>query len=256
MSQRSSQEQAIQLQGYHVTQYLHNIMQRDTAILQNFNACRESIMDAVQLYADEQDHALLGKLRGQFVKLIESEHEVQQHKAALQQLSSSYQPSLEKTDFQDTIQQHIQQAQAGSRFSAAADEDLTVFDEVAGNEQQQQEQEMGEEDDLMMVDEGRVTKNEKCPYTLVPVAELADPVEDQMGFIYEKSAILNALKQAQRDRCNWVECPLPGVNHAIMAHHLKPVSKRRLQMLAKVRGKQQQQRDAGTHGNRVVLDIN
>jgi hypothetical protein len=234
------------------------------------------------------------------------------------------------------------------RFNAAADEDLKVFDEVAGNEQQQ-EQEMGEEDDLMMVDEGRVTKNEKCPYTLVPVrgacqgadwcwwwwwwgvpfgrgrwralcveatgvagqqlvcalvclswhppaalssahsqqhegipttpptpdsfccfpcpdpgvavvsplqvAELADPVEDQMGFIYEKSAILNALKQAQRDRCNWVECPLPGVEHKIMAHHLKPVSKRRLQMLAKVRGKQQQQRDAGAQGNRVVLDI-
>jgi hypothetical protein len=188
MSQQGSQEQAIQLQGYHVTQYLHNMMQRDEAILQvclslccccsvlcarglpsyscmlprpvvlmllqNFNACRESIMDAVQLYADEQDQALvrgggdvqqqhpacrsthssapcadipyvllclcllcvqLGKLRGQFVKLIESVHEVQQHKAALQQLSSSYQPSLEKTDFQDTIQQHIQQAQAGSR---------------------------------------------------------------------------------------------------------------------------------------------
>lgn len=57
----------------------------------------------------------LGKLRGQFLKLIESEHEVQQHKDALMQLSSSYQPSLEKTDFKDTIQEHIQQAQAGSR---------------------------------------------------------------------------------------------------------------------------------------------
>lgn len=44
-----------------------------------------------------------------------------------------------------------------------------MFDELAGNEQQQ-EQEMGEEDDLMMVDEGRITKNEKCPYTLVPVS--------------------------------------------------------------------------------------
>lgn len=44
-----------------------------------------------------------------------------------------------------------------------------MFDELAGNEQQQ-EQEMGQEDDLMMVEEGRVTKNEKCPYTLVPVS--------------------------------------------------------------------------------------
>lgn len=76
-----------------------------------------------------------------------------------------------------------------------------------------------------------------------------------MGFIYEKAAIMNAIQQAQRDGYNWVQCPLPAVSHTIMAHHLKPVNKRRLQMLAKVRGKQQQQqRDAGAQMNRVVLD--
>ncbi len=68
------------------------------------------------------------------------------------------------------------------------------------------------------------------------VAELDEPVEDQKGFIYEKKAIIQALQQAQRnDRFNWVECPLPGVNHAVMLEHLKPVNKRRLQLLAQRR---------------------
>lgn len=83
---------------------------------------------------------------------------------------------------------------------------------------------------------------------VVQVTELDDPVEDQKGFIYERSAIVAALQQAQRnDRMNWVECPLPGVNHAVMLHHLKPVNKRRLQMQAQRRPTQPERRG-------VVLD--
>lgn len=75
-----------------------------------------------------------------------------------------------------------------------------------------------------------------------------------MGFIYERAAIENAIKAASRDRCNWVECPLPGVKHAIMLHHLKPVNKRRLQLLAKLRQKQQEREQGTQAANRVVLD--
>lgn len=57
----------------------------------------------------------LGKLRDQFVNLIQTEHQVQQHKGALQQLWGSYQPSLDKTDFGETMQEHLQQVQAGNR---------------------------------------------------------------------------------------------------------------------------------------------
>lgn len=55
------------------------------------------------------------KLRDQFVQLIEVEHEVDQHKAALGQLQYDYQPSLEKTDFKDIMQEYMQQAQATER---------------------------------------------------------------------------------------------------------------------------------------------
>lgn len=84
-----------------------------------------------------------------------------------------------------------------------------------------------------------------CP---VQIAELDNPVEDQKGFIYERSAIVAAINQAQQaDHCNWVECPLPGVSHAVMLHHLKPVNKRRLQMQAQRRPTQPDRRG-------VVLD--
>jgi hypothetical protein len=133
--------------------------------LQNFKACRDTIMDAVQLYADEKDQALvrpscptalfqqeciavarllclphrcigskfmnafvlpltlsllvlscqIDKMRSQFVTLIETERQVEHHKTALGQLSSTYQADLEKSDFQGCIQEHMQQAQAADR---------------------------------------------------------------------------------------------------------------------------------------------
>lgn len=89
---------------------------------------------------------------------------------------------------------------------------------------------------------------------LLQLADLDDPLEDQKGFIYEGAAIREALrKAAQVDRFNWIECPLPGVSHKIMQHHLKPANKRRLQRMAKLKQQQQQGTQAG-HG-RVVLDV-
>lgn len=90
---------------------------------------------------------------------------------------------------------------------------------------------------------------------MLQLADLRDPVEDQAGFIYEREAIVKALQRAQHDdRFNWIECPVPGVSHKIMMHHLKSVNKKRLQLMARVR-QQQQQREGGTQAaNRVVLD--
>lgn len=84
------------------------------------------------------------------------------------------------------------------------------------------------------------------------MADLDDPVEDQLGFVYEGAAIRDALKLAARDHMNWIECPLPAVSHRIMLYHLKPANKRRLQRLARAR-QQQQQTQAG--GGRVVLEV-
>lgn len=47
--------------------------------------------------------------------LIETERQVQHHKTALGQLYSTYQADLEKTDFQEVLQGHMQQAQAADR---------------------------------------------------------------------------------------------------------------------------------------------
>jgi hypothetical protein len=57
----------------------------------------------------------IDKLRSQFVTLIETERQVQHHKTALGQLYSTYQADLEQTDFQGSIQEHMQQAQAADR---------------------------------------------------------------------------------------------------------------------------------------------
>jgi hypothetical protein len=57
----------------------------------------------------------LGKLREQLVGLIQTEQQIQHHKAALSSLYATYQPSLDKTDFKAQLQQHMQLAEASSR---------------------------------------------------------------------------------------------------------------------------------------------
>lgn len=57
----------------------------------------------------------LDKLREQLKGLMEQEHQIQQHKAALGQLQASYQPSADTTEFANLIQHHMQQAQAQDR---------------------------------------------------------------------------------------------------------------------------------------------
>lgn len=90
------------------------------------------------------------------------------------------------------------------------------------------------------------------------LAELDEPLQDQMGFIYEGAAIRGAIRQEQRNGYNWVECPMPGASHQIFLQNLKPVNKRRLQRLAKQKQAQQKQQQQGTqagaHHGRVVLD--
>lgn len=65
-------------------------------------------------------HKQLDKLRSQFVELIQQEHQIQQHKQALAMLANSYQPSLEKTDFAEVLQENMDHVQAVDRCAAAA----------------------------------------------------------------------------------------------------------------------------------------
>jgi len=60
-------------------------------------------------------HVQLQQLRSQFVELIQQEHQIEQHKAALGQLQVTYQPSLAKTNFTEVMQEHMERVQASDR---------------------------------------------------------------------------------------------------------------------------------------------
>ena len=51
----------------------------------------------------------------------------------------------------------------------------------------------------------------------VQLVDLEDPVEDQLGFVYEGDAIRKAVARA-RDR---LTCPIPGTNHRVSSSDLK-----------------------------------
>jgi hypothetical protein len=83
------------------------------------------------------------------------------------------------------------------------------------------------------------------------LVDLQEPVEDHMGFVYERNAIVEAFQHAARtENSAFIECPVPGASHTIFLHQLKPANRRRLQRLARAR-----QQQAGTQAPRgVVLD--
>lgn len=87
------------------------------------------------------------------------------------------------------------------------------------------------------------------------MAELDEPVQDQAGFVYEKAAIVGALRQAAQERMNWVECPLPGVSHKIMLHNLQPANRKRLARLKRARDAHQAEAGRQAGAGRVVLDV-
>lgn len=76
---------------------------------------------------------------------------------------------------------------------------------------------------------GAIAKNDRCPVTGKEILELEDPVEDNSGFVYEKSAVEDLLKKN-----NGSYRIVAGSNHITKLEDLKPA---RLVIIAKRRAK-------------------
>lgn len=67
--------------------------------------------------------------------------------------------------------------------------------------------------------------NAKCPLSQRALADLADPVKDKAGYVYDRSAIeqyINA--QARRRGPDDVRCPVSGTAHVVRIEELAPAS--------------------------------
>ncbi|KAF8065616.1 ELP5 [Scenedesmus sp. PABB004] len=168
---------AAHLSARGLTSHLAPMQQRDVVMLQSIKACKDAVIEAAQLYADEQDSAKLQGLRQQLLRLVEAQQQVAAHQGALASLAASYQPSLEKTDFAAALQQRTPAAGATGR--PERDGDVEEFDAIAGDAGAGGGDALEEDDDAELVVVGGAEKNQKCPYTMRTLLDLEEPVEDQ-----------------------------------------------------------------------------
>ena len=77
-----------------------------------------------------------------------------------------------------------------------------------------------DDDDVVVEDKNNTTSgipNAKCPISAKALDEIADPVEDQHGYVYSKAAILEYIKAAGSKKC-----PCPGTSHMVSKSDLRP----------------------------------
>lgn len=175
---------------------------------------------AVALEA-ENDVAKVQELREALQSVLNHETELNCHIEALSAFRNRYSCTTETTDFKELLQQLFEESRRSVPPSTSTCTDLKSFDRLVWNVHHQGQAMEGEEDEEVMVDptQGTIFKNLKCPLSGKDIEELDDPVEDQLGFIYEKELIERSIT---RSRNQEIKCPQECTHHKIKLKDLKP----------------------------------
>ncbi|KIZ00968.1 hypothetical protein MNEG_6995 [Monoraphidium neglectum] len=188
---------------------------------------------------------MVSALRSELASLLTTKHEVEAYRSALVTLAGSYAPQLgASTDFAAELEAIMQRV--GGRFDPKRSQAMRDFDEAAGTEAN------GgggggddEDDDEDVVDVGGGALNATCPISGRNIYDLEDPVEDQVGYVYERSAIEQHIRIHAHGCC---DAPFPGVSHRITIAGLKKSTKVLNQQRRRRLGLGAQQRRGGQGG--------
>lgn len=167
----------------------------------------------------------LQQLQAAVQELLTARHGAQLHAAALQELKGSYQASGAVTDF---AQQLSQRAEAlGQRHPYNVQQDPIYRDYLVMATGQEAEGEAADErvdDDIEIEGGPQLAPNAKCPITAKPILELAEPVQDAMGVVYEKDAVVNYFRTLP-PRNGGRAIIMAGSTHQVTLAELQPAHK-------------------------------
>ncbi|GAX82058.1 hypothetical protein CEUSTIGMA_g9486.t1 [Chlamydomonas eustigma] len=229
------------------------ITSKELDLQQALQGVKAQLQDISTTLVDLDNVDKVQDMRSIFKDLLNMDNEISIHVQALNELKRSYQPTASRTDFKGTIKQKTDNLLSSQRFDPEQSAELKGFDKETGVSG------AGNNDDDVVEGPGCSTsfRNEKCPLTMKSVYDLAQPVSDQMDFIYEKSALMSYISNHNRSGTS-AKCPFAGTSHVITAQHIKPAlqverAKRRRKLKAAAQG--QQQEAAGGSGTSNVYDV-
>ncbi|KAI8471085.1 MAG: hypothetical protein J3K34DRAFT_520841 [Monoraphidium minutum] len=210
-----SQQAATQLRPQHVTNLLATLANAQQPLLTAIEEALSGAADAAILYSESGAGSAdrLSAMRSELAQLLRTQNEAECYSSALHALAAAYAPRLgQATDFAAEVEAGMERAGAG-RFDPEAAPAMREFDEEArAGGGGGAERELGDDEDLIVEGGAHDLLNATCPFTLKSVMELADPVEDDKGYVYERAALVAHIRLHGN---GWCDAPFPGVNHRV-----------------------------------------
>jgi E3 SUMO-protein ligase NSE2 len=196
-----------------------------TITLQVAEDLMETLATVGGLLAGARQEEQFAGLREATKRMLVARYKLQTHHDALQHLHDAvYIPTGETTNFKALLENQTSTLleAANNKYAPSNDPLWQQFEEaVAGVDEQNEEQ----IDDDIAIEGGlstSVARNAKCPITMKVVLELEDPVEDEVGYVYDRQAIVQMLKNAGP---RGIKCPEAGTNHRVTEGRLRPATK-------------------------------
>ncbi|GBF92693.1 hypothetical protein Rsub_05062 [Raphidocelis subcapitata] len=212
-----SQSGAAQLRPAHVTNHMQALAAAQASLLTSVAEAQDAVLDGALIYGGLEQADKVSAVRAKLASLLQMRHEVEGYAASLNSLAARYQPTVAAaTDFEAELASEA----AGRSFDPERTDAMREFDQFARAEDGPGGEDL-EDDDIVVT--GNDFMNAACPISGKNVLELADPVEDEKGYVYDRAAITAHIRQ--RGYNGACDAPFPGVSHSVVLSRLKPAAR-------------------------------
>ncbi|KAI7839662.1 hypothetical protein COHA_006471 [Chlorella ohadii] len=203
-------------------------LQRGHAYIQGCESVCEALGDVAALLqgmgGEDAEHQLQ-QLHAAVQELLTARHSAQLHAAALQELKGTYQASGEVTPFAEQLSERAEAL--GQRQPYSVQQDALYRDYLlmaTGDEAEAEAADERVDDDIEIEGGPQLAPNAKCPITAKPILELVEPVQDAMGVVYEKSAVVGFFRTLN-PRAGGRAIIVAGSTHEVTLAELVPAQK-------------------------------
>ncbi|KAG2431366.1 hypothetical protein HYH02_013355 [Chlamydomonas schloesseri] len=200
-----------------------NLVLREDGLLSSLTTVTSSISTAADYLTVLGDTEKVAAYKELMLSLGKLTHEIKTHQDVLKQLKTSYEPSAEPTDFRGLLESSLAASLSRQPYEPRSDQAMREFvtglgedpDSVlaaaaggaggsggaaaGGGSGAAADEDDADEDVVEAGGAGgrRGWQNDKCPLSLKNVLDLEVPVQDPVGYVYDKAAVLEWLRRTR-----------------------------------------------------------
>lgn len=153
-------------------------------------------------------------------EILDLEAEAKAYGAAWAAVANNYVVNDETTNFKQDLEGHATRLQPSLR--SQLQQVYKDFCERLEDEDEEEEAQQQDDDiEVQIGGDSGAAPNAQCPLTMRPLLEIENPVADQKGYVYEKDAVEQYIRQNRGS----IKCPATATSHMITIQDLKKAIK-------------------------------